>query len=340
MPVPNAEEKPSSWLERLGRAVARLLPGRERPGYWTDGHAFAWRGWLAIAPTVWPRRAWRLYVPAGASRWRAQPLILLLHGCRQTPEEIARGTRIEALADARGTYVLVPVQDERANAWRCWNWFDGATAAGRGEAAIVVAAMSSALRWRRVDATRTIVAGMSAGAGLAAIVGLRHPDRVSAVFAHSGVAVGAAASALTALTVLKRGPETDVASTGREARAGGDPARVVPLVAVHGKLDDIVASRHAAALVRQFLARNGVEVPAGAESTLPDADSDRREAPVRGNMHRIREWRRDGRLVARLVEIDGLGHAWSGGDASVAFHDATPPDATALLGDLIDRDST
>jgi len=340
LPIPAPEAKPSSWWHRFGLALARLLPGGDAPGYWIDGHAFAWRGWLAIAPTVWPRRAWKLYVPAGASRWRAQPLIVLLHGCRQTPEEIARGTRIEALADARGAYVLVPVQDERANAWRCWNWFDGATAAGRGEAAIVVAAMANALRWRRVDATRTVVAGMSAGAGLAAIVGLRHADRVSAVFAHSGVAVGAAASALTALTVLKRGPETDVAATGREARAGGDPARIVPLVAVHGKLDDIVASRHAAALVRQSLARNGVEVPAGAESTLPDADSDRREAPVRGNMHRIREWRRDGRLVARLVEIDGLAHAWSGGDAAVPFHDATPPDATALLGDLIDRDST
>lgn len=336
MPVPAPEPSPSSWWSRFGRAIARALSGGGASGAWTDGQAFAWGGWLAMNPFVLPRRGWRLYVPAGASRWRPLPLLVLLHGCRQSAEELARGTRIAALADARGAYVLMPVQHERANAWRCWNWFDRRTAEGRGEAAIVLASMRKALRWRRVDASRTIVAGMSAGAGLAAIVGLRRADRVRAVFAHSGVAVGAAASPLSALAVLKRGPETDVAATGRDARReAGAAAAVAPLVVVQGKADDIVAPRHAAALVRQWLARGGIEVPAGADTTLPDADRDAREAPVRGRAHRVREWRRDGRLVARLVEVDDLGHAWSGGDASVPFHEAAPPDATAMLGDLL-----
>jgi poly(hydroxyalkanoate) depolymerase family esterase len=330
----------SAW-QRLRSWLARLWRGAPAPGSWIDGHASALGGWIALAPAVLPRRAWRLYVPAGASRWRAQPLVVLLHGCKQAADAFARGTRIEALADARGAYVLMPVQHEGANAWRCWNWFDARTAAGTGEAAIVLAAMREALRWRRVDADRTIVAGLSAGAGLAAIVGLHHADRVRGVFAHSGVAVGAAASALTALAVLKRGPETDVAATGRDARQdAGDDARDLPAVIVQGLADDVVAPRHAAALARQFLARNGLEVPAGTETSLPAADRDAREAPVHGRAYRVREWLRDGRLAVRLVEVEGLGHAWSGGDASLPFHDAEPPDATAMLGDLLDRVST
>src|SRR5512147_815236 len=113
--------------------------GRAPSGYTIDGAAWAWRGWLSTNPSVLPRRKWRLYVPKGASRFQPAPLIVLLHGCNQSPEEIAKGTRIEALADRLGSYVLMPCQSERANPYHCWNWFDGATAEGRGEAAIVLA---------------------------------------------------------------------------------------------------------------------------------------------------------------------------------------------------------
>ena len=166
---------------------------------------------------------------------------------------------------------------------------------------------------------------------------MRHGDRIRAVVSVAGVACGAAASPLTALTVMKRGPETDVAAVGREAGDGaGAGARCVPLLAIHGRSDDVVAPRNAAALVRQFLARNGVEVSGGAESTLPDPDRAHRESPLRGHGFALRDWERDGALVARLVEIDDLGHAWSGGDASLPFNDAAGPDATAMAGAFLD----
>ena len=131
---------------------------------------------------------------------------------------------------------------------------------------------------------------------------------------------------------MKRGPETDVAAIGREAydAAGADASRV-PLLAIHGRHDDVVAARHAAALARQFLARNGFDVPAGADSSLPDPDHARHEVPVRGHGFHVRDWEADGRLVVRMVEIDDLGHAWSGGDARLAFNDAAGPGATAMI---------
>ena len=197
--------------------------------------------------------------------------------------------------------------------------------------------MRKAMRWRRTDAARTAAIGLSAGAALAVILGVRHGDRIRAVVSVAGIACGAAASPLTALTVMKRGPETDVAAVGREAHDGADAgARSVPLLAIHGRSDDVVAPRNAAALVRQFLARNGVDVPKGAESTLPDPDHARRESPLRGHGFALREWQCGDALAARLVEIDDVGHAWSGGDASLPFNDAAGPDATAMAGAFLD----
>lgn len=320
----------SLWT-RIKERLARWLRREPAPGRYVESAKWSWRGFLAGAPLVLPRRKYLVYVPRGHSRWRRAPLVVLCHGCKQTAEAFAQGTRIAALADRLGCLVLLPKQGERANPWCCWNWFDPATARGAGEAAIVAAMTTRVRRRYRADPARVIVAGMSAGAALASVLGVRHPSLFRGVVVHSGLACGAATSALTALSVMGRGPETDVAATARAARSDDT---CVPLLAIHGLGDNVVAPRNAAAAVRQYLALAGVDVPAGAASTLPDADGDARHDES-GRAVRIREWRRGPRLLARLVEIESLGHAWSGGDATLAYNDAAPPDATALIGAFI-----
>ena len=176
---------------------------------------------------------------------------------------------------------------------------------------------------------------MSSGAALAAVLGVRFPGVVRGVFAHSGLACGAAASAFTALTVMRRGPEVDVAAIAREARsaAGGD-ARVA-LVVVQGGEDDVVTRLNADALARQYLALGGVDVPTGANSTLPEPDATAGALPHPSRSVRTREWHRDGRALVRIVDVGGLGHAWSGGDGALPYNDPAPPDATAMLVDWV-----
>lgn len=314
--------------EWVGRWFARPQPGR-----WLEGHGSSWHGLVAFRPWVFPRRRYRLYIPTGWSGGQSSPLIALLHGCRQTPDDFAQGARIAAAADRAGALVLMPDQKDGANPWRCWNWFDGRTARGKGEAAIVAAMIARVARRFGVDRERVTVAGMSSGAALAAVIGLRHPQRVARVFAHSGLACGAAASAFTAITVMRRGPETDVVQIAREARAEAGAARVA-LVVLHGADDDVVARLNAEALVRQYLAFDGIAVPAGANSTLPPPDHAAHDAPHPLRTVHTRDWRRDGLAVARLVEIGGLGHAWSGGDDAQPFNDPAPPDATQMLVDF------
>ncbi len=333
--APENQVQPRFW-SRVRTAFRRLLGREPSPGRWIEGSKTSLLGFLALAPWKLPHRRYRLYEPRGWTPWTRAPLIALCHGCKQTPEEFAQGTRITELADRLGALVLMPDQLDSANPFRCWNWFDRATAKGYGETAIVAAMIRSVRRWKRADPARIVVAGMSAGGGLAAALGVRYPALVRGAIVHSGLACGAASSAFTAITVMSRGPDTDVAAIGREARADADSDVRVPLLAIHGMGDIVVAPRNAAALARQYLALNGVEVPAGADSSLPDADVDRRDTSNLLRPIRIREWQRGGRVVVRLVEIDGLGHAWSGGDAALPFNDAAPPDATAMVGDWLD----
>ena len=170
------------WAARLFRRKPA------EPGRFVADSKLAWRGWLAVTPWLWPSREYLVYVPRAYGGWRRRPLLVLLHGCRQTPEDFAAATRIAALADSNGWLVLLPRQSSKANAWTCWNWFDKATSAGRGEAAIIAAQVRAVRRAYRVHPRRIFAAGMSAGGCLAAVLGLRYPELFAGVAVHSAVA--------------------------------------------------------------------------------------------------------------------------------------------------------
>ncbi len=324
-------------LRRLWDRIKAIVARRFRrpppaPGRFETGAKFSWRGLLLVATWIWPRRDYLVYVPRGHSPWRRRPLLVLVHGCRQTAEDIALSARVTDLADALGCLVLLPKQNPRANSWGCWNWFDRRTTAGGGETAILAAQVRAVRRRYRVHPKRVFAAGLSSGACLVAVLAMRNPRLLAGVFLHSGVAAGAASSPMAALSVLARGPDQDVAAIGAEARdAAGGSARTVPALVLQGERDDVVAPLHATELVRQFLAfarRPGIE-PAPAR--LPDADAERSFATEDGRHVTVREWRDGLRLVVRLVLVRELGHAWSGGDPAGRYSDPGEPQATALL---------
>ena len=324
-----------SLLSRVGNYVARLFRrAPPEPGRFVAGVKFAWRGFLAGAPWILPRREYLVYVPSGHSRWRRTPLLVLIHGCRQKPEDIAGGTRIAALADELGCLVLLPRQAENANPWGCWNWFDRATVRGWGETALVTAQIIAVRRGYWIDRKRVFLAGMSAGGALAAAIALRRPQQVAGVFIHSGIACGAASSPVAAMNVLTWGADTDVVAIAQAAREKASPhALPVPLVAIQGGRDDMVKPINAAQLVRQFLALNAhPAAKLGERDALPPPDKTRVATMDDGRTITTSEWLHERRLVARHVLIAELGHAWSGGDDRYPFNDAHGPDATALLG--------
>jgi poly(hydroxyalkanoate) depolymerase family esterase len=260
-------------------------------------------------------------------------MLVLLHGCKQSAEEFAAGTRIAQLADERGWLVLLPCQSKHANGWGCWNWFDGRTTEGRGEAAIVAAQVREARRRFRAHPRQIVLAGMSAGACLGAVLALRHAKLFVAAALHSGVPCGAAFNAASALHAMSMGPQHDVGAIAFEAR-GEVPSRALPLPVclLHGERDRVVAEKNATELLRQFLIFNGRFTPD--TEGLPDPDAREAIELPNGRTLTREDYVLGGRIVARNFRVSALGHAWSGGDDAFAYNDHEPPDATALFAEF------
>jgi poly(hydroxyalkanoate) depolymerase family esterase len=321
--------------DRLRRLLRRRPP--PAPGYTLEGAAWSAQGWIATASMTAPRRKYLLHVPSGDAPGERRPLIVWIHGCHQSPEDFAAATRIVGWADRRGLFVLMPRQAAGANAAGCWNWFDRSTSAGLGETAIVLAQLEAVERDFAIDPRRVFVGGLSSGAALAAALIVRAPQRFAAAGLHSGIACGAAASIYNAQAVMKDGPDTDVAEIGRRANAQTGEPITMPVMIVQGLADDAVAPVHARELARQLLALNGEPATNGAVLRAPDSTA---EADAGQRRVLTEDFEIGHRLRVRLVSIEGLGHAWSGGDDRYRFADPMAPDATRMMLDFFDAVSS
>jgi poly(hydroxyalkanoate) depolymerase family esterase len=240
------------------------------------------------------------YRPARLAGPTARALVVVLHGCAQTADDIARGTRMNAAADSGGFVVLYPEQSAAANAQRCWNWFlPEQTARGRGEASILAGMIDSVGRADGIPAGRVSIVGMSAGAAMAANLVAAYPERFAALAMHSGIPAQGATSVMAALTVMRSGvPESD--SLGAAVLAAmGDRARALPVIALHGADDKIVSPLNLRAVVRQW--------------TYVNARAAGVPAPVEEHL------------------LPAVGHAWSGGSPDGTFTAPGGPDATAMV---------
>lgn len=300
---------------------------RPRAAAWAKG---SWTRSFHSAPPL-PGRlvnhlSYGLYRPPVKATLK-MPLVVMLHGCKQTVDEFAAGTRMNLLADAQGFAVVYPEQSPHVHAHRCWHWYDDRDTAGRGEARAIVSLVDSLIDEYGFDPERIYAVGLSAGAGMASLLALHWPQRFAAVGLHSGPALGEAHSGMTAMDVMRRGARHDPLAL---AAAAVDLANYpgMPAVIVQGDLDAVVASRNAEQLTAQFLYLNGL---VDAEGTPRLGTS--REARSADAL--IRDFSARGRRVVRVCHVPGLGHAWAGGDEAVPFHSRKGPDASALIWEFL-----
>jgi poly(hydroxyalkanoate) depolymerase family esterase len=267
--------------------------------------------------------AYALYLPANAGAV-GMPLVVMLHGCKQSAEEFAQGTRINLLADRFGFAVLYPEQSKTAHAHGCWRWYDDSADAGAGEAASVASLVQAIVAQNDFDAERVYLAGMSAGAGLAAMLAVKYPSLFAAVGLHSGVVFGDAKSAVGAMDVMRRGSRNDpIGLIDAAVNVASYPG--MPAIIVHGELDSVVSNTNAKQLATEFLRLNRFIDAQGAWR----AGERREETQQDGSV--FADYVKGGKRVVRTCTVRGLGHAWSGGDDTVQFHSSRGPDASAML---------
>ncbi|HYS13735.1 MAG TPA: PHB depolymerase family esterase, partial [Burkholderiaceae bacterium] len=259
-------------------------------------------------------RPYKLYIPTSYAEQRL-PLVVMLHGCTQTPDDFASGTRMNALAEERQCFVLYPEQTRAANPSRCWNWFKrGDQRREQGEPAILAGMTREVMNRYRIDPGKVYVAGLSAGGAMAAVMGTAYPELYAAVGVHSGLACGSAHDLPSALAAMRGTP----ASVGRNT--GSSPTvPATPTIVFHGDRDKTVHPRNGEDVVSQSVERNGV--------SSADPTTERGQAP--GGHAYTRTIHRDstGRAVLEHWLVHGGGHAWFGGSPRGSYIDPKGPDA-------------
>ncbi|WP_146587932.1 extracellular catalytic domain type 1 short-chain-length polyhydroxyalkanoate depolymerase [Puniceibacterium confluentis] len=259
------------------------------------------------------QRDYRLYVPESHGK-QVTGLIVMLHGCTQTPEDFAAGTGMNALAARHRLAVLYPEQSRGSNAQSCWNWFSpGDQRRDRGEPAILSGMTQKVAQQLGVPAEQTYVAGLSAGAAMAVILGETYPDVFAAVGAHSGLPMGAARDVASAFAAM--------AGSGADTTASATGSPTVPTIIFHGTADTTVHPVNGARIFQR--ARNGdLSQSRHEESSGSTGGRDFKRATVTGA---------GGGVLLDHWVVDGLAHAWSGGQAAGSYTDGAGPDASAEM---------
>ena len=277
-----------------------------------------WLSGLALGSTG--MRRFKLFRPPGVKVGERLPLLVMLHGCGQDANSFAASTRMNGVAVRERFLVLYPEQDRLSNLQGCWNWFDTDSGRAYGEAALIMQAVDQVCLLYPADRARVAVAGLSSGGSMAALIATRYPTRFKAVVMHSGIAPGVAHSGLTALGAM-HGRCSPRSLAGQSAvLAAATAQQWPPLLVIQGRADSVVVASNGQAAARQWAVAGGAQADAG-------------RAQQRGRRYpmTVTDFKCKRDTVATLVEVDRLGHAWSGGAAKQPFSDAMGPDASRMI---------
>src|SRR5215203_1911387 len=260
-------------------------------------------------------RAYKLYIPSGYSG-QPVPLVVMLHGCTQSPDDFAAGTKMNALAEEQIFLVAYPGQTASANHGKCWNWFKPEDQQrDQGEPSIIAGLTRQIMRDYAVDPERVYIAGLSAGGAAAAVMGATYPDLFAAIGVHSGLACGAAHDMPSAFAAMRQGGAGNVRRSGKVQ--GGE--RAVPTIVFHGDQDGTVSPV------------NGDHVIAQAKAAIADGlrvTKEHGRAPGGHAYSRTLHADPSGQAVLEQWVVHGAGHAWFGGSPAGSYTDPQGPEAS------------
>jgi poly(hydroxyalkanoate) depolymerase family esterase len=268
------------------------------------------------------RRAYKLYIPSTYCG-QPMPLMVMLHGCTQNPDDFSVGTQMNIVAEEKQCFVVYPAQEQSANASKCWNWFKAIDQQrGQGEPSIIAGITNEVIAEYGLDRDKIYVAGLSAGGAMAIIMGTTYPDLYKAVGVHSGLPYAAANDLPSAMSAMR-----GIAAKRPRFRNGASSQTAlgaIPIIVFHGDRDTTVSAVNGDQLIDDFV-RNFKQKDAGAAMNVLVEDGGK---PGQRTYTRTSHHVEGQPAIAEHWVIHGAGHAWAGGSANGSYTDASGPDAS------------
>lgn len=282
-------------------------------------------------------RSYKLYVPSSYAG-SALPLVVMLHGCTQTPDDFATGTRMNTLAESQGFLALYPQQQQSDNSSECWNWFrPGDQTRGAGEPASIVGVIDHAAATYQIDAKHTYALGISAGAAMAVILGATYPERFAAIASGEGLEYEAATSMASAYSAETQGGPSPTMQGQLAYEAMSTNARIVRTFVVAGSADTTVKPLNGEQTISQWAQANDLASDGLDDDNIDDIAEMTTDAQVSGGHAYTLSTYDDattGQVVMQKLVVTGMSHAWSGGDPQGSYTDPMGPDASKLAWDF------
>lgn len=327
-PGPTTGRSEPEFVERVrepGPSVREPAPSAREPApihlEASPEQVETWSTHTCVTPAG--SRDYRLFIPAHRTN-APMPLLLMLHGCKQNPDDFAAGTRMNEFAQRHGFAVAYPAQTTKANGANCWNWFEKRDQQREGgEPEILAGIVREISASHPIDPRRVFVAGLSAGAAMAVILGETHPDLFAGIGVHSGLPYGAASDVATAFSAMRGGMNR---WSGRAPDGPVSGQNAVATIVFHGDIDTTVAASNGDSVVTRAARGLGLGDPVA----MPAVQHSSGSQTVRAHTATVYADRNGAPRVEHWV-VHGAAHAWSGGSTKGSYTDVKGPDASAEM---------
>jgi poly(hydroxyalkanoate) depolymerase family esterase len=286
---------------------------------------------------IYGTRNYKVFIPSGVTKASKAPVVVMLHGCEQTAEEFAKGTRIAEFAEKEKFIVLLPEQNPAYNSFKCWNWVMPVNNSRMGEPQAIIEMLDAVIAKYSANSERVYAAGMSAGASMVSILGNCFPERFKALGSHDGTQYYASYTGLDFAEVVLNGasvPTNIAARTGYSCSLYGGANRPtkMPIIIFHGMNSPLMSPVHAFQIENEFKAFNDLLDDGSQNNSYfkSKAVIDVPDSKTYGyNLYTTTN--QENQVLIERYMVNTLGHDWSGGVANLPYNDPKGPDATALI---------
>ena len=208
-------------------------------------------------------RQYQVFVPSSYNNQTAVPMVMVLHGCRQTEANMINETRFRDLAERDGFIVVYPfiTSFDGLRNPNCWGFFlDQHIHEGAGEVEDLHQIALEVEAAYRIDPQRRYVAGLSSGAGMAVVLATAYSEYFAAAGSVAGLPYSETSSSV-GFVCANPGtfkPVSAVVDAMRAEQRRAEEQRPVPIMAIHSSNDCTVNPLGSRNIRDSWLQRYGV----------------------------------------------------------------------------------